>query len=314
MRLGLFPPAFSFPMLLRDALPPARPTGHLVLKDEAERGLAGGYPWAFAGQIGRVEGTPATGDAVTIGSASGQALGTGLYHGEAGVAFRLVTREMGATLDDAFWHRRLATALALRETFFAEAMERGDTRHYRLAFGEADGLPGTTIDRYEDVVTLTTLAAGMDRRTPVLVDALRDLVGPSAIVARNDTALRRKDGLDETKGVIDGTYGGPVEISEDGVRCEVDVMGGLKTGFFLDQRLNRSVVGRMARGRRVLDAFCADGGFGLHAARGGAASVRFLDSSASALARVRANAERSGLGDVPIETERADALERLARW
>ncbi len=298
-------------MLLRDALPPAAPTGHLVLKPEAEKGLVGGYPWVFAGQIGRVEGSPVTGDAVTVASSTGAVLGVGLYHAEAGVAFRLVSRDASTRLDDAFWHARLAAALDLREAFVAEAVAKGDTRHYRLTFGEADGLPGTILDRYADVVTLTTLAAGMDRRTPILVDALNDLLAPRAIVARNDSALRRKDGLDESKGVLSGTYDGPVEIVEDGVRCEVDVMGGLKTGFFLDQRLNRTIVRRLARGRSVLDVFCADGGFGLHAAAGGAASVRFLDSSAGALARVRANAERSGLTATPIETERADALERL---
>lgn len=298
-------------MLLRDALPPVSPTGHLVLKAKAERPLLAGHPWAYAGTVARVEGSPATGDPVTLATAAGDMLGVGLYHATAGVAFRLVSNNPDAHLDDAFWHGRLARALALRETFYAEAIAGGDTRHYRLAFGEADGLPGTIVDRYGSVVTVSTLSSGMDRRLPILVDALRDLVRLTAIVERNDGPLRKKDGLDERKGVVDGTYDGPVEINESGVRCEVDVLGGLKTGFFLDQRLNRLVVRRLARGRTALDVFCADGGFGLHAAAGGATAVRFVDSSAGALDRVRANAARSGLDGVPIETERADALKRL---
>ncbi len=267
--------------------------------------MRGGYPWAFSGALGPTDGTPQTGDVVTLCDARGEVLGRGLYHGTAGVAFRMLTRDPDVPIDAGFFHDRLARALRLRERFYA------GSRHYRLAYAEADGLPGTLVDRYGDVLTLSTLSAGMDQRKAWLVDALVDLVQPACIVERNDSPLRRKDGLDEVAGVLYGAPPEEVEIEEDGVRCRVDVLGGLKTGFFLDQRLNRYIVRRLAAGARVLDVFCADGGFGLHAAAGGAASVHFMDSSQGALDRAAANAARSGLDGTPMVYERADAVPRL---
>ena len=277
----------------------------LTLAAGKDRPLRQGYPWAFAGQIARVEGAPATGDVVEVAAADGTVLGRGFYHAESLVAFRFLTRDLARPIDAGFFRDRLARALALRERFYPEGA------HYRLAYAEADGLPGTLIDRYGDVLTLTTLSAGMDHRQPALVEALVDVARPRVVVERNDSPLRRKDGLEERRGVLVGEAPGAVEIEEEGVRYAVDVVGGLKTGFFLDQRLNRGVVRRLARGARVLDVFCADGGFGLHAAAGGAARVHFLDSSGAALDRARANAARSGLDGVPLTFERADAVPRL---
>src|SRR5690606_12323667 len=157
--------------------------------------------------------------------------------------------------------------------------------------------PGTCVGRCGDVLTLTMLSYGMEQRRAWILDALTDLVQPSAIVERNDAPLREKDGLEQATGVLRGEVAGPVRIEEAGVQFEVDVLGGPKTGFFIDQRLNRLTVRPFARGRRVLDVFCADGGFGLHAAAGGAAHVHFLDASEDALARVRHNADLNGAAD-----------------
>lgn len=283
-------------------------SGHLTLAPGKDRPLRGGYPWVFAGQIARTEGSPHTGDVVSLADASGAPLGLGLYHAQSLVAFRLLTRDASATIDAAFFRRRVERAHALRQRYFG-----AETTHYRLVYAEADGLPGTIVDRYGDVLTVSTHSAGMDRRQGWIVEALAGLVRPRAIVERNDGALRKKDGLDERAGVVYGDYDGPITLDEHGVRYAVDVLGGLKTGFFLDQRLNRWEVRRWARGQRVLDVFCADGGFGLHAAAGGAASVHFLDSSQGALDRARANAEASGLASVPMTFERADAVVRLGQ-
>ncbi|MBE2187309.1 MAG: class I SAM-dependent rRNA methyltransferase [Rhodothermales bacterium] len=280
----------------------------LTLAPGKDRPLRSGYPWVFAGQIARVDGSPKTGDVVALADAHGEPLGLGFFHETSLVAFRLLTRDIAATIDAAFFRRRLERALALRQRYFGL-----DASHYRLAYAEADGLPGTIIDRYGDVLTVSTHSAGMDARQGWMVDALVDLVQPRAVVERNDGALRKKDGLEERAGLLYGLYDGPIRFDEHGVTYEVDVLGGLKTGFFLDQRLNRWEVRKWASGQRVLDVFCADGGFGLHAAAGGAAAVHFLDSSQAALDRARANASASGLDGVPMTFERADAVVRLGQ-
>ncbi|GIV60253.1 class I SAM-dependent rRNA methyltransferase [Rhodocaloribacter litoris] len=278
----------------------------VILRRHKEKALQRGYPWVFANQIHRIHGDPAGGDVVEIASADGQVLGLGLYHATSLIAVRFLTSDATATIDAAFFRERLRRALALREAAFPGAT------HYRLAFGESDGLPGTVIDRYGDVLVWSTLSLGMEQRRDLLLDALEDLLHPTAIVERNDVPLRAKDGLAETKGVLRGRYEGPVEIEEHGVRYAVDVLDGPKTGFFIDQRLHRAAVRPFARDRRVLDVFSADGGFGLQCAAAGAASVHLLDVSQAALDRAVANATRNGLAD-RLTTEQADALDRLGR-
>ena len=276
----------------------------VVLRPHKDKALRRGYPWVFANQLARSSDRPERGAVVRIESFEGEAFGLGLYHDESLIAVRFLTTDVEAEIDAAFFRTRIERALALREAAFPGAT------HARLVFGESDGLPGTVVDRYGDVLTFTTLSYGMAERREWLLDALEDLVRPAAIVERNDAPLREKDGLEQSTGVLRGEVTGPVRIEETGVLFDVDVLGGPKTGFFIDQRLNRLAVRPFARGRRVLDVFCADGGFGLHAATGGATSVHFLDASADALARVRHNAELNGVAD-RITTEAADALDRL---
>ena len=276
----------------------------VVLRPHKDKALGRGYPWVFANQLARGGDKPERGAVVRIESHDGQAYGLGLYHDDSFIAVRFLTPDADAEIDAAFFRTRLERALALREAAFPGAT------HARLVFGESDGLPGTVVDRYGDVLTFTTLSYGMAQRRDWLLDALEDLVQPSAIVERNDAALREKDGLEQESGVLRGEVNGPVRIEESGVPFEVDVLGGPKTGFFIDQRLNRLALRPFARDRRVLDVFCADGGFGLHAAHAGATSVHFLDASEDALARVRRNAELGGVAD-RVTTEAADALDRL---
>lgn len=277
----------------------------LILAPGKDKALRAGYPWAFANQIARLDGEARTGDIVEVAAHDGTVFGRGFFHTGSLIAFRFLTRDLTRPIDTTFWHERLARAISLRESFFAGAT------HARLAYAEADGLPGTIVDRYGEVVTFTTLSAGMEQRRDAILDALESLVHPACVVERNENPLRAKDGLSQSSGVLRGEYPGPVEIEEGGARFRVDVLGGLKTGFFLDQREHRHAVGRFARGRAVLDVCCADGGFGLHAAVGGAASVRFLDASADALDRARENAELTGLDASTLAFERADALQRL---
>lgn len=276
----------------------------ITLRRKQEKALRRGYPWVFSNQIEDVTGNPASGDVVEIADAGGTVYGLGLYHSESLIAVRFLTRDLDATIDGAFFEARLRRALAHRETAFQ------GIDHYRLVYSESDGLPGTIIDRYGDVLTWSTLSYGMEQRRELILDALEAMLKPGAIIERNDNPLRAKDGLPEARGVLRGTYRGPVRIEEHGLTFEVDPLNGPKTGYFMDQRHHRALMRRFAAGRRVLDVFCADGGFGLHAAAGGAASVHMMDISGYALDRVLENAERNDLRD-RITVEQADALDRL---
>ncbi len=277
----------------------------VILKPGKDKLLRRGYPWVFANQLHRIEGRPQTGDVVEIVAADGTVYGLGLYHEHSQIAVRFLTSDPNAQIDADFFRRRLERALALRQAAF------GDSTHYRLVFGESDGLPGTIIDRYGEVLTWTCLCYGMEQRRELLLDLLEELLRPRAIVERNDNALREKDGLPQQRSVLRGQYEGPVEIVEEGVRFRVDVLEGLKTGFFLDQRLHRPVVARLARERRVLDVFSADGGFGLMAAAHGAAHVHLLDLSETAMERARANARLNSLDTGRLTFDVANALDRL---
>ncbi len=285
-----------------DSAMPAYP--RVVLRPHKDKAIRRGYPWVFANQISRKGDTPERGAVVRIESFEGETFGLGLYHDESLIAVRFLTRDPEAEIDAAFFRTRVDRAVDLREAAFPDAT------HARMIFGESDGMPGTVVDRYGDVLTFTTLSYGMAQRRDWILDALEARLKPSAIVERNDASLREKDGLDEQTGVLRGDVSGPIRIEEHGVQFDVDVVNGPKTGYFIDQRLNRLAVRPFARDRRVLDVFCADGGFGLHAAISGATSVHFLDASEDALARVRHNADLNGVTD-RITTESADALDRL---
>ncbi|HYE96870.1 MAG TPA: class I SAM-dependent rRNA methyltransferase [Rubricoccaceae bacterium] len=282
----------------------------LVLKAGKDTKVRRGYPWVFANQLARVEGEPGRGAVVQVATADGTALGQALYHDASQIAGRFLTRDPEAAIDDNFFRARLRRALDFRKATFPDAT------HARLVFSESDGLPGTIIDHYGPpgyqggVLTFTTLSYGMEQRRDVLLDDLEETLRPAAIVERNDVGLRGKDALPERAGLLRGELEGPLEIEEGGVRFLVDVLGGPKTGFFIDQRMNRGLVASLAHGRRVLDVFSADGGFGLRALAAGATSCHFLDVSAAALARVQTNAQANGLAE-RVTTEAGDALDRL---
>ncbi len=276
----------------------------LILKPRQDKQLRRGYPWIFANQVARVEGAPGRGDVVPVINAEGESLGRGFYHDTSQIAVRMVTFDPDASVDAALFERRIHAAHAVRASYYPEAS------HYRVLYGDSDGIPGTIVDRYGDVLTWTSLSFGIEQHRDDLLDILSSLYRPRAIVERNDVWLRSKDDLPAQKGVLRGVYEEDVLIEEQGVTFAVDVVDGPKTGFFIDQRDHRACVSRFARDRRVLDVCCADGGFGLLAAAAGAASVDFIDSSAAALSRVQANAERNDI-DSPLHFHHGDALDRL---
>lgn len=277
----------------------------VTLKRHEERRILAGHPWVFSNEIRDIAGSPAQGDMVELRDAGGVCLGFGFYHPHSLIACRLVSNSP-ETLDTAFFVRRIGTALALRAKLFP-----GST-FYRLIHGEGDYLPGLLIDRFNDHFVIQTLAAGMDRRIEPICDALESLFHPASIVERNESSLRTLEHLPPRKGVLRGATA-QTEIDDEGVRFVVDPLEGQKTGFFLDQRTNRLAVRQFAGGMRVLDCFCNDGGFALHAAAGGAASVVGIDSSADAVKRARHNAELNNARTATFrQAEVFEALSNIA--
>ncbi len=276
----------------------------VILKPHKEKFLRRGYPWVFRNQIARIDGDPQSGDVVAIEDSAGHTYGLGFYHDTSQIVVRFLTSDVHVSVDEEFFRNRIATAIGLRQSVF------GESTHYRAIYGESDGLPGTIVDRYQDVLTWSSLCYGMERRREVLLDILEELLGPAAIVERNDNELRQKDDLESSKGILRGHVPDQILLDEAGVQFQIDVLNGPKTGFFIDQRLNRLLVRRFAKARRVLDVFCADGGFGLHAVAAGASSVHAIDSSEAAMDRLRRNASLNGTAD-RFDFNVADALDRL---
>ena len=249
-------------------------------------------------------------------SEKGTYLGSGFYNERSKIMVRVLSKNANDAFDEAFFRRRIRYAIDYRKTVMGE-----DFNACRLIFGEADGLPGWTVDRFEDVLVTEVLSLGIEVRKGMLLTLLReelekDGVAVRVIYERNESPLRLKEGLEQGKGYVDlpgleteGT--GLVKITENGIRYEVDYVNGQKTGFFLDQKYNRRAAARLAKGKRVLDCFTHTGAFALNCARAGAASVTAVDVSELALDEVARNAALNGLNVMPLKADVFDLLTEL---
>ena len=271
----------------------------IVLKKNEEHRITAGHQWVFSNEIASLRGTPETGEIVELLRHDQKFLGLGFYHPHSLIAFRFLTPEQ-EEIGFSFFERRLQQSLALRQKLYP------GSETFRLVHGESDFLPGLIIDRYNEYLSMQILSAGMDKQTETICDVLETIFHPKAIVARNEVAIRTLEELPLEKKVLRGNAG--VTIINDGVKFEVDVLNGQKTGFFLDQRENRKAIHRYAAGGSVLDCFCNEGGFALHAASAKAASVHGLDISESAIAKARVNAR---LNSADAEFEISDVSETL---
>lgn len=259
-----------------------------------------GHPWIYADEVIREEGQCENGSLVDAVSEKGKYLGTGFVSRESKIRVRLISRNANDRFDEAFWQRRIQYAWDYRKTVMV-----GDISCCRVIFGEADGFPGLTVDRFSNILVTQTLSVGMEKIKPMLLPLLVQVLRQDGqtidgIFERNDVAIRELEGLEQNKGWFD--LGEPfpdtvTEICENGVYYRVDVENGQKTGFFLDQKYNRLAVARLAKGRRVLDCFTHTGSFALNAALGGAERVTAVDISAPAIEMAKENARRNGLTD-----------------
>ncbi len=287
-----------------------------TVSKKGTRWVEGGHPWIYAEEILSKSAEPENGALADAVSEGGKYLGTGLYSRESKIGLRLLSHNANDRFDGAFWRRRIQYAWDYRKT----VLDAEDLACCRVIFGEADGFPGLTVDRFSDLLVTQTLSVGMERLKdmifPLLLEVLRaDGQTISGIFERNDAAIRSLEGLEQGKGwyVLPGETapGSAVtEICENGIYYAVDAENGQKTGFFLDQKYNRRAVARLAQGHRVLDCFTHTGSFALNAARGGAAHVTAVDVSESAIAMAEANAKRNGL-DGRMDFVAADVFELL---
>jgi 23S rRNA (cytosine1962-C5)-methyltransferase len=279
----------------------------VVLKPRKSRPFYARHPWVLDSAIERVEGQTADGDIVDLLSEKGKFIARGFFNSQSRIRVRLYTWNAGEMLEEAFWRRRLETAIRLRiELGYGDPCGAA-----RLVFSEGDGLSGLIVDRYADYLAVQVTALGMALRLPLIAPILMELTGAKGIVLRTEKGVKQAEGLE----LRDGPFCGAapptaIEIVEYGLRYAVDLSEGQKTGYYLDQRENRKAAAGYLRGRRVLDMFCYNGGFSLAAAAlGGAAEILGVDTSAKAVAVAEHNARINGVANVRFQT--GDAFKTL---
>lgn len=261
------------------------------------------HPWIFSGAVARLEGGPGTGEVVEVRSAEGAFVAYGQFNPSSKIRVRLMEWTEGTPIDEAWYRRRLEEAWALRAPLMIE------TNALRVFFSESDGIPGLIVDRFGPGLVVQFLTSGAEREKALLTRLLVEVVpGLSGVWEKSDGDGRKMEGLPEASGLLWGDAPGEIEIVEQGRRYLVDPTS-QKTGFYTDQRDNRSLVAPWLAGRRVLDAFCFTGGFAVAALTAGAKSVTLLDSSADALAQARRNLALGGWK--PQEVLEGDAFQLL---
>ncbi|HZU36539.1 MAG TPA: class I SAM-dependent rRNA methyltransferase, partial [Gemmataceae bacterium] len=267
----------------------------VILQPRRARPFFGRHPWVYPGAIDHVDGEPADGDVVDLISSADNFVARGLYNGHSKLRVRLYSWDSDRLLDEAFFRERLEAAIRLRRDVLK--LDRPG-QACRLVFSEADGLSGLTVDRYDRWLVAQFTALGLAQRREMFARLLVELTGAAGVYLRTERGIGQLEGLELHDGPLAGSVPeSPIVIQEHGVRFLVHLAEGQKTGFYLDQRDNRQAVARLAGGRRMLDAFCYTGGFGLHAAAAGATEVLGLDVSEPALALARENARLNELNN-----------------
>jgi 23S rRNA (cytosine1962-C5)-methyltransferase len=267
----------------------------VVLRARRARPFFGGHPWVFAGAIDSVHGEPTDGDVIDLHSHAGNFIARGIFNSKSKIRVRLYSWAEDVPLDEAFFRARLEEAIRLRNLLGLN----GPGRACRLVFSEGDGLSGLTVDRYNRWLVVQFTSLGLGLRREMFADLLTDLVKLEGIFLRTERGIGKLEGLELEDGLLRGEVPSQsILIEEDGLRFLVRVREGQKTGFYLDQRDNRRAVASRAAGRRMLDAFCYTGGFGIAAARAGAREVLGVDVSEPALALARENARLNELDNV----------------
>lgn len=284
----------------------------VILKPGRDKPVRNRHPWIFSGGIDTISRDAVDGDVVEVIGAGGEWLARGTLNRRSQIQVRLLSWDQAEPVDEAFWRRRLQRALDGRAALAADPA----TTAYRLVHAESDGLPGLIVDRYGDWLVLQSLTLGIERAKATLVALLSELCQPLGIVERSDVDVRDKEGLRPTTSLLTGSQPeAPVEVLEHGYRFVVDLLGGQKTGFYLDQRENRRRAAAYCRGARVLNAFSYTGAFAVYALAAGARHVVDLDSSLEALELAERNLALNGFDpDRQAEGIAGDVFQVLRDW
>jgi len=282
-------------------------TVQVILKPRKARPFHGRHPWVLDSAVDRVEGDPADGDVVDLHDNKGKFIARGIFNSRSRIRVRLYTWNASESLDDQFWRDRLETAIQFRRQLGYDDPQGAA----RLVFSEGDGLSGLVVDRYADYLAIQITGLAMAVRLPQIADMLVELIHPRGIMIRTERGVGRTEGIELRDGPYWGEMpDGPLTIVDQGLKYEVDLAEGQKTGFYLDQRENRVTAARYFRDRRVLDMFCYSGGFSMAAsAFGGASEVLGVDTSQRAVELATANAGRNGLENVRFQ--RGDGFQTL---
>jgi len=288
-------------------------TAQVRLKKGEGRYLKSGGAWIFDNEIDACEGTYNNGDIVKVVDFDDYPMGIGYINDNSKIRIRMLSRKADTVVDAAFFRDRIKNAWDYRKNVLAG----NDISSCRVIFGEADYLPGITIDKYEDVLVVESLALGIDRYKELITDTLKEILKADGIMIRgvyerSDAKERKKEGLPIQKGFIGEEFDTDIRINENGVYYTVDVVNGQKTGFFLDQKYNRLAMQRICRGKKVLDCFTHMGTFALNAGFAGAKSVLGLDISEYAIDQANANAKMNRLDDT-VKFKVANVLDELPK-
>jgi 23S rRNA (cytosine1962-C5)-methyltransferase len=279
---------------------------NVYLKKKISQRIANGHPWVFANEVNATEGPVEPGATVEVFTHDKKWLGRGYINPQSQIMVRLLTRDKKEAINEAFFHQRLLQAWKYKSRL-------GYKENCRLIFGEADYLPALIIDKFNDYFVLQTLALGIDKWKPAIVDALQKIFSPKGIYERNDVPVRELEGLPQQKGFLSAPFNTSIIINENGLKFYVDIENGQKTGYFLDQQDNRRAIQHMVKGADVLGAFTYTGTFEIHAAHYGAKSVYGLDISDNAVAQANRNAALNGLEKI-CRFEAMNAFDVLKAW
>jgi len=274
---------------------------HIILKKNEDRRLIHGHQWIFSNEIQRIVGEPKNGDVVEILRSDGRSLGIGFFNASSLIAIRSLSPII-QEINETFFEQQIQSAYGLRKKMFPESST------FRVVNGESDFLPGLIIDKYNDYFSIQTFSVGMDIRLEMICTVLEKIFSPKGIVERNESPLRTLEGIPLRKNLLRGTVS-PTVVELNGVKFSVDILGGQKSGFFLDQRENRTILKPYVHNATVLDCFTNEGGFGLYAAAYGAKSVDCVDISDDAINKAKENASLNKLPTLQFHT--ADVFQFL---
>lgn len=265
-----------------------------------------GHAWIYSDEIEEYDGEYENGDIVEVYNFRHDFIGKGYINNISKITIRIITRDINEEIDEEFFRKRLKAAWEYRKKVI-------DTSSCRFVFGEADFLPGLTIDKYEDYYVIQSLALGIDKYKDIVVKILKEEYGAKGVYERSDAAVRELEGMEQKKGFLTEPFDTMIQIQENGVKYNVDIENGQKTGFFLDQKENRKAIHRICKDAEVLDCFTHTGSFALNAGIAGAKSVLGIDVSQYAIDFASRNAELNGLSDI-VKFECHNAFDVLPKW